>query len=216
MTAAVLAVVVAVVASLFAKEAAGLAQQVSRKLVGRAIEGLPEDVSGEERDRWVSEILADLESYSERPFGALLFALNVRRRGVSQLAGVLAPAETRALAGEEEGEAELDDVDAVIPPPAALASNEAPPPHDPRWYVQIRRVDELVQRAHETLSDADAARIEEAARRLRIQLTTLRIRNSTGTPGNIDRATPEFSRKARVVLTEWRKMIEAGQLPPSP
>ena len=89
MTAATVAIAIAVAASLFAKETLGWLQRLSEILVRKAIRELPDDIPPAERARWEAEVLADLKSFASRPIGGLFHALQVSRRGLQQLGGVL-------------------------------------------------------------------------------------------------------------------------------
>jgi len=100
MTAIALAVIITVTATLFAKETLGWLRRLSETLVRRAIKELPDDIPSAERARWEAEVLADLESFSERPISGIFHALQVRRRGVQQLSDVLASNDD-LLAGQE-------------------------------------------------------------------------------------------------------------------
>jgi GntR family transcriptional regulator len=107
MTAATLAIVIAVAASLFAKETLGWLRRLSEILVRKAIRELPDDIPPAERARWEAEVLADLESFADRPIGCLLHALQVSRRGLQQLGGVLT-SDDDPLAGLESQEDPAD------------------------------------------------------------------------------------------------------------
>jgi DNA-binding GntR family transcriptional regulator len=104
MTAATLALVIAVAASLLAKETFGWLRRLSEVLVRRAIRDLPDDIPPAERARWEAEFLADLESFADRPIGCFFHALQVNRRGVRQLGGVLTSGDDSLVSLESQEE----------------------------------------------------------------------------------------------------------------
>src|SRR6185295_7561049 len=136
MTNAALAVVVAVAASLLAKETLGWLRRLNEALVRRAIEELPDDIPPAERARWEAEVLADLESFAERPLSGpisgMFHALQVSRRGVRQLGGVLAT-EDDWLAGQEN----LESADAELTSAKDTTSSTA----KPYWPLGSHKLD---------------------------------------------------------------------------
>ena len=94
-----------IVGTVLALEALAWMPHMSRRLVRRALEKLPDDLPSELAARWWEEIEADLESYSERPVGGLLFALTLSLRGGKRLAAELALDSVSSAPREEKASA---------------------------------------------------------------------------------------------------------------
>src|SRR4051794_10700611 len=73
--AGVLLLLARVVVAVLAAEARGMLPLLSRFLIKRACRRLPVD----ERSRWEAEWIADLSSFSDRPLGGLVHALQTSR-----------------------------------------------------------------------------------------------------------------------------------------
>jgi hypothetical protein len=90
MTLLVLTLIATFLGTLLAVEAKAWMPYLAARLVRATIARFPGGLDEETASRWREEIEADLASYEDRPFGSLLFALRLRRRGGKALAAELA------------------------------------------------------------------------------------------------------------------------------
>lgn len=76
--------------SVLAFEVRAWLPHVSRYLISQAMKQIPKELSTNLRERWTSEIEADLASFHDRPLSGFVFALRVRLKGGRDLAAELA------------------------------------------------------------------------------------------------------------------------------
>lgn len=79
-----------VIGTVLAIEAKAWLPYLTRALLRRTLDDLPDALDHQLRSRWSEEIEADLAQFDDRPLGGFLFALRLRWKGGRRLAAELA------------------------------------------------------------------------------------------------------------------------------
>ena len=100
----VLTIVGTLIGTVLAIEANAWMPHLSGWLVRRALAQMPKGLDQQMRSRWGEEIEGDLDSYSNRPLGGLIFAVGVACRGGRRLAAELMLEQALAKDPESAGQ----------------------------------------------------------------------------------------------------------------